>query len=244
MSYAKFTDLKRFEGCGRYGVPVLRADMLAALPDDFRIETWGGLATRKRLAAGENVPGYWFHNWRNADEHLLPFERTILGFYQDDYKFTQCYETPQGFLRKMLIDGPMYVVTPNYSMWFNDPLVVKVWATYRARWCGRYWQDNGFKIIPDVAFAGPESLEFCCDGIPIHAPLIAMQIQTGKLTDEELRAKKEMMARCLEILQPGKVLLYGCRKAEEFIKVIEASGAGVLVVMSQLESARKFRSIE
>lgn len=45
------------------------------------------------------------------------------------------------------------------------PLSLKVYNTFRSRWCGAYLQSKGIKVIPTVAWGEPNTFWFCFDGI-------------------------------------------------------------------------------
>jgi hypothetical protein len=44
-------------------------------------------------------------------------------------------------------------VEPNFSIYNQMPLPVALWATYRKRWCARWWQSRGIKILVDLNVA-------------------------------------------------------------------------------------------
>ena len=45
------------------------------------------------------------------------------------------------------------------------PMPIKIYNTFRSRWCGAYLQSNGVKVIPTLAWGGPETFWFCFDGV-------------------------------------------------------------------------------
>ena len=45
------------------------------------------------------------------------------------------------------------------------PLSLKVYNTFRSRWCGAYLQSKGIRVIPTVAWGEPNTFWFCFDGI-------------------------------------------------------------------------------
>lgn len=43
---------------------------------------------------------------------------------------------------------------------------MQIWNTYRSRWLGRFWQDQGCPAIPTVNWSDEALFDFCVDGIP------------------------------------------------------------------------------
>lgn len=41
---------------------------------------------------------------------------------------------------------------------FEMPIPMKIYNTFRSRWCGAFLQLNGVKVIPTLAWGGPETL--------------------------------------------------------------------------------------
>ena len=105
--------------------------------------------------------------------NLIPFGRknaigtkktSICHFFLDDYRFettwTRPYKTLQG-LRHF-----QAVMTPDFSLWRDHPLLLQQWNTYRNRWVGRLWQEQGLKVIFTVSWSTEDSYSFCFSGIP------------------------------------------------------------------------------
>ena len=89
------------------------------------------------------------------------------------------------------------------------PLVMQQWNVYRSRWCGRYWQELGYQVIPTVSWSTPESFEFCFDGLPrnsvVAVSALGMKVGEPAQRDRFMVGFREMIAR----LVPSRVLAYG-----------------------------------
>ena len=194
-----------------WDIPEIRADMLADLPD-LPLRTWAGPDTCHDDGATQ-----WFYQWRSDSTRGLPWERCLLGFYVDDFRFEPLWAEPDVYVGKMLNVGVTMAVAPNFSLWHGAARAVHLWNTFRSRWLARYFQEAGIRVIPDVNWADEQSFEFCLLGIPTHAPLIALQVQTLRKPDEIMRAEAGLR-RAVEELKPQRLLVYGGPTGFELVK--------------------------
>jgi hypothetical protein len=56
-------------------------------------------------------------------------------------------------------------MTPDFSMYYDMPLVFQMINVFRSRWCRVYWQEHGLTVIPTIGWSDGWSFEFCFDGI-------------------------------------------------------------------------------
>ncbi len=84
-------------------------------------------------------------------------------FFLDDYKFEPLWNKPIKTLGTIERIGQ--ALSPDFSIYVNDPLVMQMWNTYRSRWLGRFWQENGIQVIPTVVWGDERSYDFCFEGI-------------------------------------------------------------------------------
>ena len=185
-----------------YNVPELREDMLGTLP--MPIDTW----------AGPDASDLSFKNYfYNITSVLRGLEgkKTIFGFYAEDYTFEPCWDDPVGFTSKLLnLPCDLHAaVMPNFSLAYNYPMAVNVWNNYRSKWYGRYMQEAGIKVIPDLPIVPLSLVDLVLAGIPKNPPAVAIQLHTSKKTDEELRVRRKFCQMIEERLNPKRVLIYG-----------------------------------
>ncbi len=125
-------------------------------------------------------------------------------FFLDDYRFETVWSRPRKALQYLRQFRTL--LTPDFSLYADDPVAVQVWNTYRSRWCGAYWQSLGFQVIPTVSWSTPESYAFCFAGLPRHS-LVA--IATVGLRGAEWALFEQGYRELLARLQPSRVLCYG-----------------------------------
>lgn len=215
-----------------WDIPPLRADMLGTIPEEG-LQTWGGRDT-------PDDGRWWFYNWRTDSIRGLDWERTVLGFYTDDYRFESFYEKPDIETARLLNLGGRVALTPNYSMWYDQPRALHMWAMFRARWVGRYMQEAGIVVIPDLNWVDDRSFDFCLLGIPHNPPVAAVQIQTMSKADEMQRAARGL-ALAVDKLRPDQLLVYGSTTADS---VVEESGIACRVIRVENRTAVRRRLMD
>ena len=106
-------------------------------------------------------------------EKLIPFSRAMsrnqkdfdcwVVFYEHDVKFERLWNNPRKYLNKLKkFKG---VISPDFSIYRDMPLVMQMWNTYRGRAIAVWLQNNGIEVIPNVRFSDERSYSFVFDGI-------------------------------------------------------------------------------
>jgi hypothetical protein len=103
------------------------------------------------------------YNDRRAVEAAAGAGNAAVHFFLDDYRFEAVWSKPERGLSRTCSVGA--ALTPDFSVWSNMPMVMQLWQTYRARWCGAWMLHHGVQVIPTVSWAGPESYPFAFAGI-------------------------------------------------------------------------------
>ena len=75
--------------------------------------------------------------WRDFDCWVM--------FYEHDVKFERLWNNPDKYLKKLKrFNG---VLSPDFSLYRNMPLVMQMWNTYRGRALASWLQSNGAEVI-------------------------------------------------------------------------------------------------
>ena len=84
-------------------------------------------------------------------------------FFEPDERFDEVWNNPEQYLAEL---GQYYqVMSPDFSLYADEPIAKQIFNTFRSRWCGWYWQSHGMTVIPTVSWSTIYSFEFCFDGI-------------------------------------------------------------------------------
>jgi hypothetical protein len=210
--FAGVVDLKDYEpfpSSNELGIPDLRADMLC---DTLPTDTWAiGAAFPPRQTSlfiyGSNRIG--------GPNSPPECKGHCLCFFTDDERFEVTWNKLADVAKRFRSQGWAGIVSPDFSTWWNWPLVHKLWNIYRNRYITRYWQEVGIKIIPGLSRVGDVSKSAMeVAGIPKHCPIVSFQCRAGVSgkADEQAHERRIIIASTnnqMAILEPENVLIYG-----------------------------------
>lgn len=129
-----------------------------------------------------------------------------IHFFIDDYQFERIWNNPDRYVEKIL----QYdcVLTPDFSLYMNMPMAMKVWNVYRSRLVGQILQDSGAKVIPTLSWAERETFEFCFDGLE-KGGTVAVSTIGVKRDENALRVWEAGMNEAISRLEPETIVVYG-----------------------------------
>lgn len=131
-----------------------------------------------------------------------------IHFFIDDYQFERVWNAPLDYIG--ILKQYECILTPDFSLYRDMPMAMKIWNVYRARLIGQIMQDSGIKVIPTLTWAEKETFSFCFDGIGQNGTVATSTV--GVMRDKE--AKKiwcEGMQEAIKKIKPKNILLYGSK---------------------------------
>lgn len=127
-------------------------------------------------------------------------------FYIDDYQFERIWADPDKYFN--ILSEYECIISPDFSLYCDMPMPMKIWNTYRNRWIGSYYQSRGLKVIPNIRWDSKDTWEFCFQGIEKGSIISVSTVSL--IQDHELREMwKQGMEECIKRIEPVKILLYG-----------------------------------
>lgn len=135
-------------------------------------------------------------------------EDKIVHFYLDDYQFERVWNDAPRYLP--ILRRFKAVMAPDFSMYTDFPKAVQIFNHYRKMWCSAYWQENGVTVIPTICWSDESSFDWCFEGIPKHSLICISSV--GGFGNHSEHNKELWLAgyeRCLEVLEPSEILLFG-----------------------------------
>ena len=127
-------------------------------------------------------------------------------FFIDDYQFERIWNDPQRNIERLRQFD--CVLTPDFSLYMDMPMAMKIWNVYRSRLIGQMCQDAGLKVIPTLSWAEPATYQFCFDGIEPGGTVAVSTV--GVMRDAAARAVwADGMREALSRLRPRHVVCYG-----------------------------------
>jgi hypothetical protein len=124
----------------------------------------------------ENVTDFWqmpiIKNDNYIPNNLIGFnyaktskdKNVGIHFYLDDYQFERLWNKPEDYTD--ILKQYECILSPDFSLYMDMPMPMKIWNIYRSRLIGQYYQNQGIKVIPTLSWAEPETFKFCFEGIP------------------------------------------------------------------------------
>jgi len=170
---------------------------------DYDPSRVAGMYQMPTLEATQHIPErlIGFNYMLTSDEYDAG-----IHFYLDDYQFERIWRRPALYLEKLSAFD--CVLTPDFSLYMNMPLAMKVWNIYRSRLIGQMMQDYGITVIPTLSWAEPETFAFCFDGIESGGTVSVSTI--GVKQDEKAKAIWNAgMDEAMKRLHPSAIVVYG-----------------------------------
>lgn len=127
-------------------------------------------------------------------------------FYIDDYQFERVWNSPKQYIDKL--KEFECVLTPDFSLYLDMPMAMKIWNVYRSRLIGQMMQDAGITVIPTLTWAEPATFDFCFDGIE-QGGTVSVSTIGVKMDDENKTVWYNGMTEALRRIKPQRVLVYG-----------------------------------
>lgn len=167
-----------FPGVGPYEIPALR-------PEKYKEVQWMGFnyANQCRDHVGKGV-----------------------HFFVDDYQFERIwtkFERNVNMLAKF--DA---VLTPDWSMYVDWPVIVQIWNHYRKHYVGAYLQMMGVTVYPSISWSDRRSFNWCFDGEPVGGCVAVSSVGT-QLREENRRDFMYGYDAMYERLKPETVIFNG-----------------------------------
>ena len=156
-------------------------------------------------------------------------------FYEHDKEFERLWNNPKQYLDKLKkFKG---VISPDFSLYRNMPLVMQMWNTYRGRALAVWLQNNGIEIIPNVRTADVRTFRFAFKGVESNKT-VAIGTHGCIKRKEDKAYFKNGLAELVKRLSPKTIIVYGAAP-DDIFKVYEDMGINIIVFESEFAKSRK-----
>lgn len=133
-------------------------------------------------------------------------KKTGIHFYLDDYQFERVWNSPDEYID--ILKQYECILSPDFSLYLDMPMPMKIWNIYRSRQIGAYYQSMGIKVIPTLSWAEKETFEFAFKGIP-KGSVVSVSTIGVKQNKEALQIWKDGMDAMIKEIEPKTILIYG-----------------------------------
>ncbi len=154
----------------------------------------------------ERIPA-WLVPYRQRIRINEPLDDGAVHFFLDDYRFEKVWNRPRQALSAL--SPYQTVLTPDFSLYRDWPLMLQLWNTYRNRWCGRFWQEQGFTVIPTISWSTAVSYDFCFLGVPRRSVVAVSSVGVNLKSPLEYQLFVDGFMEMVQWLEPMVVLAYG-----------------------------------
>lgn len=127
-------------------------------------------------------------------------------FYIDDYQFERIWNDPHKYI-EVLKDFDC-VLTPDFSLYMDMPMSMKIWNVFRSRLIGQMMQDTGLIVIPTVSWAEKATFDFCFDGIA-EGSVVSISTIGVKRDEAAFQIWRDGATELIKRKKPSTILVYG-----------------------------------
>lgn len=179
----------------------------------------------------------------NIPNELISFSKAVkstyynawIHFYEDDAKFERLWNKPNKYLP--ILKKFNGVITPDFSVYRDMPLVMQQWNIYRSRAIGHWLQENGVPVIPNIRFGDERTFETSCAGIQKHGTIAVGSHGCIKLLSDR-KYFIDGLYYIVNKLEPRVLVVYGATPDKIFLSYKER-GIEVLQFDSDFMKSRK-----
>lgn len=126
--------------------------------------------------------------------------------FVDDYQFERLWNNPYKYIDKILEYDAF--LTPDFSLYMDMPMAMKIWNIFRSRLIGQFLQNAGMDVIPTISWAEAETFDFCFDGIE-QGSVVAVSTIGVKSSEYAMQIWHQGMDEMINRIQPSAILVYG-----------------------------------
>lgn len=181
----------------------------------------------------------------NIPERLVTFSKAMsqswkdfdcwVVFYEHDKNFERLWHNPKQYLDKLKkFKG---IISPDFSLYRNMPLVLQMWNTYRGRALAVWLKDNGIEVIPNVRFGDERTYSFCFDGVEENKTVSVGTHGCIKHKEDKIFFKAGLAA-LVKRLSPKTIIVYGSAP-DSIFKPYKDMGIEIIAFESEFSKSRK-----
>ena len=134
-------------------------------------------------------------------------------FYEDDVAFERIWNNPKKYLP--ILKKFAGVISPDFSLYRDMPLVMQFWNIYRSRAIGSWLQDNDINVITNMRFGDHRTYKSVCYGVPINGT-IAIGTHGCIRIKKEREYLKEGISYVVKHIKPKVIIVYGSAPDDVF----------------------------
>ena len=155
-----------------------------------------------------------------------------IHFYIDDYQFERIWNNPLAYIDTL--KEYQCVFSPDFSLYSDMPLPIKIWNVYRSRLVGQVLQQCGIKVIPTISWCEEKTFDFCFDGIP-KGSIVSISTIGVKRSKEAFELWKNGVNAMIDKIEPKTIIVYGGE--------VEFDYRGIKTVYFENENTERLKAV-
>lgn len=140
-------------------------------------------------------------------------KNTGIHFYIDDYQFERVWNKPAEYIE--ILRKYECILSPDFSLYMDMPMAMKIWNIYRSRFIGQYYQSKGIKVIPTVSWGETATFDFCFEGIE-KGGTVSISTIGIKQNPEAMKIWRDGVDELIKRIRPSTILVYGGKVDYDF----------------------------
>ena len=176
-------------------------------------------------------------------EKVISFSKAVtshdydswIHFYEHDYKFEKLWNNPQKYLP--IIKKFKGIISPDYSLYYDMPLIMQKWNTYRGKALACWLQDNNIEVIPNVRWGDKRTFKLSTLGVEKNKTIAVGTHGCIKTLD----GKKMFIAGfdyAVNVLKPKNIIVYG-RMPDKIFCLARMHGINLIPFESEFSLSHK-----
>lgn len=129
-----------------------------------------------------------------------------IHFFVDDYQFERVWSYPEKYVD--ILAEYDCILTPDFSLYMDMPMPMKIWNIYRSRQIGTFYQQKGMTVIPTISWAESATFDFCFKGIE-QGGTVAISTIGVKESKDALKIWKAGTTEMIKQIKPSAIVVYG-----------------------------------
>lgn len=170
-------------------------------------------------------------------EKVIPFSKATsekdynhwIHFYEDDCKFECLWNNPRKYLPTIMkFKG---IISPDFSLFYDMPLCMQVWNTYRGRALAHWLQENGVEVIPNIRWGDERTFQLSCLGVEPNKT-ISVGTHGCIKTIEGKKMFIDGFDYAIKSLNPKTIIVYG-RMPDKIFNIAQMYGIQLIQFESE-----------
>lgn len=162
-------------------------------------------------------------------------KNTWVHFYENDSTFECFWRSPQKYLP--LLKRYSGVISPDYSLYYDMPLNMQKYNTYRGKALAHWLHENNIEIIPNVRWGDNRTYNTACLGVE-HNKTIAIGTHGCIKTKIEKQMFIDGFDYVINKLEPKTIIVYG-RMPDKIFCLAKMAGITLLSFESEFSLSHR-----